>query len=209
MADIKNLLFDLGGVIMDIDRERCVRSFRRLGFENAGDFLGDYGQKGPFGALEAGLITPQDFRDAVRALMQPDATATDAQIDRAFNAFLIGIPAKRLQALRELRKHYRIYLLSNTNLIMWHGRIAEAFKTEGKEAQDYFDGISTSFEAKCLKPEADIFRYTAESCHIKPAETMFLDDSAANVEAARAAGFHALQVPPGREFTDILKEHGL
>ena len=93
--DIKNLLFDLGGVIMNIDRQRCVRSFERLGFADAAQYLGDYGQKGPFGALEAGAITPAEFHAQLREIMgQP---VSDGQIDRAFNAFLTGIPVERLR----------------------------------------------------------------------------------------------------------------
>ncbi len=206
MTHCKNLLFDLGGVIMDIDRSRCVRSFRRLGLENAADYLGDYGQQGPFEDLEAGRIDAAEFHRRMRLLL-PDAD--DGQIDRAFNAFLVGIPEHRLRALRELRKRYGIYLLSNTNEIMWRSRIARAFRAEGRDIDSYFDGVATSFEAKALKPDAAIFRYAQDKLGIRPEETVFLDDSAANVEAARALGFGGLHVAPGREFTDILKEHGL
>lgn len=207
MAGIKNLMFDLGGVIMDIDRERSVRSFRRLGMKEPEKFLGDYGQTGPFGALEEGLITPAEFHEQLRAIIGP--VATDDRIDRAFDAFLVGIPVRRLAALRELRQRYGVYLLSNTNAIMWDMRIRTSFMGEGRCREDYFDGIATSFEARALKPGAAIFDYASRRFGIRPDETVFLDDSAANVEAARGLGFHALQVPPGREFTDILNEAGL
>lgn len=207
MAHCKNLLFDLGGVIMDIDRERCVRSFRRLGFENAAEYLGDYGQQGPFEALEAGRIDAREFHRSISALIP--GGADDGRIDRAFNAFLVGIPLHRLRALRELRSRYGIYLLSNTNEIMWHSRIARAFRAEGLDINSYFDGVVTSFEARALKPSPEIFAYAQHKLGIRPQETIFLDDSRANVEAARALGFSALQVEPGREFTDILKAQGL
>ena len=205
--DIKNLLFDLGGVIMNIDRQRCVRSFERLGFADAAQYLGDYGQKGPFGALEAGAITPAEFHAQLREIMgQP---VSDGQIDRAFNAFLTGIPVERLRRLRELRKRYGIYLLSNTNPIMWDTRIASDFRVDGGEIADYFDGMVTSFEAKAMKPAPEVFRYACSKLGIRPEETMFLDDGPANVEGARALGFGGLVVPPGREFYDVLKEAGI
>ncbi|MDE6271199.1 MAG: HAD family phosphatase [Muribaculaceae bacterium] len=204
---VRNLMFDLGGVIMDIERERCVRSFKRLGMKEPEKFLGDYGQTGAFGALEEGLITPDEFHARLRPLL--DEGVTDAQIDAAFNDFLVGIPTERLQALRELRKRYRLYLLSNTNAVMWNSRIAFDFRAEGLEREDYFDGLATSFEARSLKPSPEIFEYTVRKFGIRPEETVFLDDSAANVEAARRLGFGGLVVPPGREFTDILKEGGL
>ena len=100
---IKNLLFDLGGVIMDLDRERCVRAFRKLGMENPDEFLGLYGQQGEFLRLEAGEIDAKEFHRRVRPLFR-DPSVTDAEIDEAFNEFLIGIPVERLKALRELRK---------------------------------------------------------------------------------------------------------
>lgn len=204
---IKNLLFDLGGVIMDIEKARCVRAFEELGLPDAPSYFGDYVQKGPFGDVESGAISAREFRDIMRHdIGRP---VTDAQIDAAFTRFLIGIPLHRLVALRELRKKYGIYLLSNTNPIMWNGYIAECFRQEGLSREDYFDGMITSFEAGCMKPEAEIFDYTARNLHILPSETLFLDDSAANCEAARRLGWNAAEVSPGTEFTDVLRSLGL
>ncbi len=200
---IKNLLFDLGGVIMDLDRERCVRAFRKLGMENPDEFLGLYGQQGEFLALEAGEIDAKEFHRRVRPLFR-DPSVTDAEIDEAFNEFLIGIPVERLKALRELRKDYRVLLLSNTNPIMMESRIAEAFRVEGMEMADYFDGIFTSYEAKCCKPGREIFDYASRLGHMDPAETLFFDDSQKNVDAARSYGYKAVLVRPGDEFADLL-----
>ncbi len=199
---IKNLLFDLGGVIMDIRRLNCVASFERLGMKDADSFLGEYSQKGPFLQLEEGLINEAQFRDAVREYI--DGEVTDEQIDKAFCDFLVGIPAYRLEQLRQLKKQYGIYMLSNTNPIMWHSRIAEEFRQEGMEREDYFDGIVTSFEARSIKPDAKIFHTVVENLGIKPEETLFLDDSQKNLDAASALGFHTLLVAPGSEFFDLI-----
>lgn len=202
---IKNLLFDLGGVIMDLDRDRCVRAFERLGMKDADDFLGVYGQKGAFLALESGKIDADEFHRQVRPMIdRPEVS--DEEIDNAFNEFLVGIPVARLEALRALRKDYKIYLLSNTNPIMINSRIAEEFRKEGFEMADYFDGIFTSYEAGCCKPGKEIFDYTEREGHIKPDETLFFDDSQANVDAARSYGFNAVLVKPGDEFKNILDE---
>lgn len=199
---IKNLLFDLGGVIMDIRQLNCVASFERLGMSDADSFLGEYSQKGPFLQLEEGLITEAEFRQAVREFI--DGEVTDEQIDKAFCDFLVGIPVHRLAELRELRKHYGIYMLSNTNPIMWHSRIAEEFRHEGMEREDYFDGIVTSFEARSIKPDARIFHHVVAQLGIKPEETLFLDDSQKNLDAAAELGFHTLLVPPGSEFYNLI-----
>ncbi len=200
---IKNLLFDLGGVIMDIKRLQCVEAFERLGMKNANDFLGEYSQKGPFLQLEAGEISPAEFRAEIRSLI--DSEVGDEEIDAAFCAFLVGIPRHRLKALRELRKDYKIYMLSNTNPIMWHSRIAEEFRQEGMEREDYFDGIVTSFDAKSIKPDSKIFFTAIEKCGIAPKETIFLDDSQKNLDAATKLGFGTILVTPGSEFIDLIK----
>lgn len=201
---IQNLLFDLGGVIMDIKRDNCVEALREIGFENADKFLGDYAQTGVFGQLEEGLITPEEFRNFIRSKIS--VPVTDSQIDTAFSRFLIGIPVERLRQLQTLRRKYGIYLLSNTNAIMWYGKIADEFKKDGLEINGYFDGIVTSFEAKALKPDAGIFNYAILNLDIVPEETLFLDDSERNLEGAKALGFRTALVEPGCEFIDVLKD---
>lgn len=191
---IKNLLFDLGGVIMDIRRENCVRAFQELGMSDIGEFLGDYGQKGAFKLLEEGALTPDEFRAEI--MKSCPVGTTGSQIDDAFNQFLVGIPAYRLEALAGLRRRFGVYLLSNTNKIMWDSRIAEEFrKIPGREMDSYFDGTVTSFEARALKPSAEIFGYAVRKLGIVPEETLFLDDSQENIRAAVALGFHGAVVP--------------
>ncbi len=197
-----NLLFDLGGVIMDIDRMRCVEAYRRLGMVRPEDFLGDYAQKGPFMLIESGTISADEFRSEMRKFLPTDVT--DRQIDNAFFEFLIGIPRHRLEELRLLRMSHKIYMLSNTNPIMWDGKIADEFRQEGLEREDYFDGMVTSFEAKSMKPDRRIFEYAIDKFGIDPAETLFFDDSQANLDAAARLGFITALVAPGTEFIDIL-----
>lgn len=201
---IKNLLFDLGGVIMDIERENAVKSLTDIGIRNADELLGIYAQKGPFLLLEEGVITPDKFRDKLREYADKDVT--DSEIDAAFCDFLTGIPVNRLEALERLKKAgFNIYMLSNTNPIMWSSRIDEEFRKTGFDMNHYFDGTVTSFEAKVCKPDKEIFEFACKKLGIKPAETLFLDDSVKNVEAARALGFHAQVVDPGSEFEDIIQ----
>lgn len=202
---IRNLLFDLGGVIMDIRRQDCVDAFERLGLKNADSYFGLYSQEGIFAQIESGTIDTDEFHKRMRELLP--ANVTDSQIDEAFNKFLTGIPEHRLASLRDLRKRgYRIYLLSNTNRIMWDSRIKEEFTKEGLRREDYFDGITTSFEAHSLKPAPEIFRYAERTMGIKPEETLFFDDSQANADAARALGFNSVCVRQGTEFTDYITD---
>lgn len=200
---IKNLLFDLGGVLMDLRRERCVAAFEALGLPDADGYFGLYAQSGIFMALESGEMSARQFRDAVRsALARP---AEDEEIDAALNQFLIAIPPHRLRMLARLRAEgYRVYMLSNTNPIMWHSKIADEFRKDGYEMSHYFDAEVTSFAAGCAKPDPEIFRYTARELSIRPQETMFFDDSERNLQEAARHGFHTCLVPEGEDIDAII-----
>lgn len=205
---IRNLLFDLGGVIFDLKRSACEEAFRELGLDDTSKFFGEYSQQGPFMEIEEGKITPAQFHEYVRGIIGNNLL-TDNEIDSAFMKFLVGIPVERLRQLQLLRQHYGIYLLSNTNVIMWNAKIADEFRKDGLTIEEYFDGIVTSFEAKALKPKPEIFRYAEEHLGIKPEETLFLDDSLANIEAAQKLGFKGLHILPGHEFYDELAAMGI
>lgn len=203
---IKNLLFDLGGVIMDIKRDNCVAAFKELGMKNPDVYLGEYVQAGPFAGIEDGSMNPAQFRDEMRRIIGNE-NLTDRQIDTAFERFLTGIPVRRLRELEKLHHHYGMYLISNTNPIMWNDEIARCFREDGHDVNYYFDGIVTSFEAKSMKPERKIFMDVVEKYGITPEETLFFDDSIKNCEAARALGFHVQHVGEGQEFYALLEKY--
>lgn len=200
---IKNLLFDLGGVIIDLKLQNCIDYMTELGMVDADKMFDAYTQTGEFAQLEEGAISPDEFRDAMRKRFT--RPVTDEQIDEGICRFLLGLPVNRLKELRTLRKHYKTYLLSNTNPIMFEHKIREYFQQEGLEMEDYFDGIVVSYEAKASKPDPRIFAYTITHLGIKPEETLFFDDSQRNIDAARALGFNVHLVMPGTEFSDYFK----
>lgn len=186
---------------MDIKRENCVESMRRLGMEHPEEFLGDYGQKGPFLALEKGEITPEEFHSQLRPYLREGVT--DAEIDAAFNDFLIGIPVERLRRLELLHRDHAIYMLSNTNKIMWDSKIADEFRKDGHDRDYYFDGCVTSFDVKCYKPDPAIFEETLRKFGLTAGEVVFFDDSRENCEAAGRLGFKTVWVAPGKEFYEL------
>lgn len=202
--EIKNLLFDLGGVIMNLKRANCVRAFEALGMVDAVGQFGEYSQKGAFLNLEEGLIDVDTFHAEVRKMIPNDVT--DEMIDNAFCQFLDGIPVHRMRALEEYRKTYKVFLLSNTNSIHINGRIKPYFCADGKDLNHYFDGLVLSYEAKAAKPDPKIFEYAIKTLGIKPEETLFLDDSQKNLDAAAQLGFHTGLVAPGMEFVDVIAD---
>ena len=202
---IKNLLFDMGGVILDIDRSRAIKALKEAGMPRPEDLLGDYGQKGPFLALERGEISVEEFHEQLRQYF--DRPVTDDAIDDAFCEFLTGIPVERLRALEELKKKgYNMYLLSNTNALMWDKYILNEYKKDGHDIDYYFDGIIASFQVKAYKPEKEIFEAAERILGIKPEETLFFDDSQANLDAAAGLGFNTALVTGERGFIEYFKD---
>lgn len=196
------LLFDLGGVIMDIDRNKAVAAYDKLGMKDADSFFDPYLQRGYFLQLEQGAISPEKFRADIRPLFS--RPVTDEEIDCGLFQFLLGIPDERLTRLSELRKAgHRVYMLSNTNAIMWHGFILPEFKKLGAGLPEYFDGVVTSFEAKCCKPAPQIYQLAIQRFGLNPAETTFFDDGQANIDAARKLGFQTALVDGQNTFMKL------
>lgn len=194
--DIDTVVFDLGGVVIDLRRENAVEALIGLGLKDADEMLDTYCQTGPFLLLETGKLTAGEFFDTIRRATGNPAV-TDAEIEEAFNRFLVSLPVERLRALRELRaRGKRVLALSNTNPIMYHSWIARHFRSEGLTVNDYFDGIVTSFQEGVCKPDALIFKRLIDRYSLDPARTLFLDDGEANCHAARLCGLQAAHVTP-------------
>lgn len=191
--NIDNVIFDLGGVVVDLDRDKAVKALERLGLKDADEMLGLYGQQEPFYGLETGERSTAEFFDIVRARMNPGVT--DKDITDAFNEFLVAIPVERLQMLRRMRMAgFRIFVLSNTNPVMFNTWIDRAFRQEGGTVNDYFDGVVVSFEELMCKPNVAIFQTLMRRYGLDPSRTLMLDDSEKNCRAASEAGAHAFKI---------------
>lgn len=187
----RNIIFDLGGVIIDIDRDNAAKALEGLGIMEADRLLGEYEQKGVFLLLEEGRLSDAEMYDSLIPLCNPGTTCTD--IKTAFEKFLIGIPVERLRMVESLRKAgYKTYVLSNTNPIFYNDWIAREFRQDGKSINDYFDGIVVSFQELMCKPNPGIFRNLIERYNLNPKETVFLDDSSENCASASTTGIHTV-----------------
>lgn len=190
MKKVKNLIFDLGGVVIDLARENAVAALSALGIEGVDDLLGLYRQKEPFLSLETGGISEAEFYDEIRKMCKKDVS--DMDIQNAFNAFLVKLPVERLAALRRLREEgYKVFGLSNTNPVMFNSWIRDAFMQEGLKVNDYFDGLVLSFEEGFCKPEPELFATVLNRYGLDPQETVMLDDSKKNCEAAESLGMRS------------------
>ncbi len=202
---IRNIIFDMGGVLLDLDRPRCIAAFERIGFPQANGMLSHYAQTGILGELEAGIATPAQFYDHVRR--ESGRNSSDEQIAAAFNAFVVGLPAYKLQMLRDLAPRFGIYLLSNTNAVMMPD-IRERYFTQlpGLTFDDYFVRAFLSYEMGYIKPDPEIFRKMVHEAAFDPTECLFIDDGKANVEVAAGLGFHTYQPRPCEDFRSIFTE---
>ncbi|KAA6350478.1 HAD family phosphatase [termite gut metagenome] len=185
---IKNLLIDFGGVLINLERQTCLNNFKNIGIENIENLIDPYRQQGAFMQLEKGLITPSEFRDELRQLAKKPVT--DEQIDVAWNSFLADIPTTKLDLLLQLREKYKVYLVSNTNLIHWEWACQNAFPYKHFCVENYFEKLFLSFEMHLAKPEVEIFRKIITETAIIPQETLFIDDAEANCKTAQSLGIN-------------------
>lgn len=185
---IKNLIVDFGGVLIDLDRQRCIEHFKKLGMSHVEEMLDIYHQQDFFQHYEKGLISNEVFRNIIRE--KAGKPLADAEIDEAWNSFLVEIPAYKLELLLDLRKDYMVYLLSNTNDIHWQWACEHAFRYKTFRVEDFFEQIFLSYEMNLAKPDVAIFRQVLDETGIAPEETLFIDDSEANCRAAETVGIH-------------------
>lgn len=197
---IKNILFDFGGVLIDLSQQACLDAFARLGMPQVADYVTPYGHIGPFGRLENGDISVEAFRDEVRRLFKADLT--DEQIDEAWGAFLVSIPPAKMRMVHELAKTYRVFLLSNSSPI--HIRKLKAFEEAGYPLSACFEKLYLSYEIGLSKPGRAIFEHVLNDAGLKPEETLLIDDGPANCATAAELGLRTYTPKPFGDFTKQL-----
>lgn len=201
---IKNIVFDLGGVIMTLDPAEALRRFKALGLSDAERYLDAYTQSGIFGNLEEGKITAEDFRSKLSSLTGHELTFDECK--HAWLGYRKDVPQRNLDLLKELRaKGYRLILLSNTNPFMMDWALSCEFDGKGSSLNDYFDALYLSYRLGIMKPAPDFFRQVLDNENILPEETLFVDDGPRNVEAAGKLGFITMCPDNGFDWTGELR----
>lgn len=209
---IKTLIFDLGGVLVSLNRERCLENFsKNLGFDNFGDYLNAYAQKGFFAKYENGDMDSIEFRDEIRKRCNRE-NVQDEDIDEAFFTFLTHVDPYKVKLLMELKKKYHLLLLSNVNPIGW-SKCCELFYDANEiDIEDVFEKLYLSYRVKASKPGKEIYEYLIKDSGINPEEALFIDDSKANIEAGAEMGLNTLYYDVTKnleeEVTGKLKELG-
>jgi FMN phosphatase YigB (HAD superfamily) len=190
MKGIKNIIFDYGNVIFNIDFTRVQAAWAKLGVNNVAEFYGHRQQDPVFNLLERGEISNADFRGRIRELAhKPELT--DEQIDSAWNSIFLDIPQGNHELLLKLKDKYRTFLLSNINAIHYdyvHDYLKKEFNVDNNE--QFFEKTYYSHLTGKRKPEPEIFEQVLQENNLDPAETLFIDDSPQHIATAKQLGIH-------------------
>jgi len=201
MKNIKTIIFDLGGVLLDLNMDKCLKAFANIGFSQFSKYIDPYAQQGFFLLLEQGKITTEEFCEEIRRLS--GESTPDAAIIHALEQFAETIPEYKLTMLATLRKQYSVFLLSNCNEITINYLKRAEFNKQGLSINDYFDRLYLSYKMGCTKPDPLIFKKLIADSNIDPKETLFLDDGQANILAASKLGFQTYLVKAKEDFRHL------
>lgn len=194
MPVIKNIIFDFGAIIFDIKHSLTIDAFKKLGIPDVEGIFGHLKQSNLFDDFETGKISTAEFRDGLRKLAGKELS--DAQIDDAWNALLIGIPAGKLELLTQLKNRYSTFLLSNTNELHynWIFNYLKKDLNTGPMMANYFIKEYYSHLVKLRKPNVDIFEFVLNNHQLIPEETLFIDDTPQHVATAAKLGMQTIHL---------------
>jgi FMN phosphatase YigB (HAD superfamily) len=208
MQNIKNIIFDYGNVIFEINFKKAQEALAQLGIANIEDFFAHKTHNTLFDDFETASISEDEFRAGIRAAAE-NPNLTDAEIDAAWNSLLIGVPPTLHDTLLKVREKYRTFLLSNNNVIHYKYIISYLDREFGMpDNSSLFEKTYYSQDMFLRKPHVEIFKKVIEENGLVAEETLFIDDSPQHLVGAKQAGFQTLlmDVHP-RELESFLKKH--
>lgn len=202
MQNIKAIIFDFGGVIFDIDFNETYKAFSGLGITNFEEMYSSKDVSQLFRDLEEGKLSEKEFYTAFRK--QTASRLTKEQIKNAWNTLLLSFRKEALNTLNTLRSKYKLYLLSNTNVIHYN-KFNKIYKEEihGAALDDYFDKAYYSQLIKYRKPDKEAYEFVLKENNLEPSQTLFIDDSIQNIEGAKAVGLQTIHLKAGMKIEDL------
>jgi len=198
---VKNILFDFGGVILNIDHQRVEKAFMNIGVGNFDELYSKAQQSHLFIDLEKGLIEPDKFREGLRKISGLDID--DELLDSTWNKIIGDYPPERINLLKRISGNYNLYLLSNTNIIHYNYYITKFMDEFGFDFNSLFRKTYWSFKIGKRKPDREVFEFVAQNSGILPAETLFLDDSEQNIKAASESGYRVFHITGSNDIFTI------
>ena len=203
MKNAKAIIFDLGGVILNIDYKLTIAEFEKLGVKNADSFYSKKVQDPIFDKLEAGAISPKEF---LEQLQKECDNASIELVENAWNAMLLDLPQSRLNYIKTLKNNYQIFLLSNTNAIHIRAFKNKIGAEKWKAFSSVFDKMYLSHEIGLRKPNKEAFQIILEENKLKPNEVFFIDDSSQHIEEAKKLGISCHYLLKGEDITTLFPD---
>ncbi|HET8860271.1 HAD family phosphatase [Marivirga sp.] len=204
MQKIKTIIFDLGGVIINLHVEKTISAFSKLSGLTEKEVENAYLSAVFFKEYEKGLISDKNFRHSLRTNF--NLTASDEEIDQAWNAMLGQIPADRIAEIKRLKRNYKCIILSNTNAIhakAFHEILSNAYSYQ--HLNELFHEVYFSHELKQRKPDKEIYQNVLNLCKTEASKALFMDDSKLNLETASELGIHTLYITRNGGFMNLLE----
>jgi glucose-1-phosphatase len=202
MQNFQNIIFDLGGIFMELDYHRTEQAFINLGIANFSDLYTQHHANPVFEKLETGKISPEEFYDEIRKAS--GLPITDEQIRDAWNAMLVTFEPAKLEWLTNIALKYKIYLFSNTNIIHYECFQSIFRQVTGRQNFDeYFIKAYYSHDLGLRKPYPESFQEILNREAISAAETLFIDDTPSNIEGANQAGLQTILLQPPASVIDL------
>ncbi len=205
--NLKNIIFDLGGVLLNIDYRLTQQAFKDLGVKDFDKVYSFASQTHLFDRMDKGTISPEEFRDRIREAS--GLPLKDEEIDNAWNAMILDYPPNKIPFLEEVKGRYRTFLLSNTNAIHYPTYTDHLKKAHGYDSlAGLFEKHYLSYEMGMRKPDTEIFEFVLQENGLKGEETLFFDDTLQHVEGARKAGLWAYWIDVEKEDVIQFFENG-
>jgi len=205
-SKIKNIIFDLGGVLLNINPLLSLLELEKISGISKDELIVKFVNEKIFEKFDTGSLNPAQFRSKLCQIL--NCGVSDAEIDRTWNELLLDFPLSRVELLQQIRKNYRVFLLSNTNSIHFDHYTHEFYEKYGIQMTDLFDNLFLSYEIGIHKPDAGIYTHILQQAGIKASESVFFDDSLANIEAAELQGIAGIQIKDGLDVTSFF-ENGI
>ncbi|MBQ8424224.1 MAG: HAD family phosphatase [Coprobacter sp.] len=195
---IKTIIFDFGGVVVPISRDKAVKAFEQIGLTDADTRLDKYHQTGIFQDLEEGRLSADEFRSELSTLCGRPLTYDEVRT--AWLGFFTGVDERIIDYIAALRERYQVFILSNTNPYVMSWACSPALSTSGRSLRDLAHRLYLSYEIGCTKPAPEIFEYMLRDSGINPAEALFIDDGAGNTARGAEYGLHTFTPENGSDW---------
>lgn len=206
MQPIRHIIFDLGGIFLNLDYQLTARAFRRIGVTQYDELFSQHHANPLFEQLETGHLSNEDFFQSIRELTR--LPLSNEQITDAWNAMLLDMPTERITWLQSVTQQYEVYLFSNTNAIHYACFENICRRDLGKiNFNALFRFAGYSHQLGFRKPAADSFRQLLANLRLNAADTLFIDDTPGNIRGAQAAGLNTLFLPPPQHVLELDIHH--